>query len=53
MNISIIGYGKMGKEVEKQSLKRGHSIYSVIEKDSLVKLTVTEVLESVIRQLST
>jgi len=37
MNISIIGYGKMGKEVEKQSLKRGHSIYSIIEKDSLEK----------------
>ena len=26
MNIAIIGYGKMGKEIEKIALERGHTI---------------------------
>ena len=31
MNIAIIGYGKMGKEIEKVALSRGHKIVSVID----------------------
>ncbi|MBL4594622.1 MAG: 4-hydroxy-tetrahydrodipicolinate reductase, partial [Flavobacteriales bacterium] len=26
MNIAIIGYGKMGKEIEKVALERGHEV---------------------------
>ena len=34
MNIAIIGYGKMGKEVEKVLVSRGHKISLIIDKDS-------------------
>ncbi|MGM0567125.1 MAG: 4-hydroxy-tetrahydrodipicolinate reductase [Bacteroidota bacterium] len=34
MNIIISGYGRMGKEVEKQALKHHHSIAGIIDKDS-------------------
>lgn len=34
MNIALIGYGKMGKEIEKIALKRKHEIVLHIEKDN-------------------
>jgi len=33
MNIAILGYGKMGKEIEKIALERGHSIGLIINTD--------------------
>ena len=44
MKIALLGYGKMGKEIEKISLDRGHSISTIIDKDDLVdKLTNCDV----------
>jgi len=40
MNIALIGYGKMGKEIEAIALKRGHNIVLKIDKDNVN--TVTE-----------
>ena len=37
MKIALIGYGKMGKEIEKISLSRGHEIIFKIDKDSNIK----------------
>lgn len=34
MKIALIGYGKMGKEIERIALSRGHEIVSVIDKDN-------------------
>ncbi|WP_075602177.1 4-hydroxy-tetrahydrodipicolinate reductase [Saccharicrinis aurantiacus] len=34
MNIALIGYGKMGKEIEKIALERGHTISSKIDMNS-------------------
>jgi len=34
MKIALIGYGKMGKTIEKIALERGHTISHIIEKDS-------------------
>ncbi len=31
MNISLIGYGKMGKEIEKLCIAKGHHIYSIAD----------------------
>lgn len=35
MKIALIGYGKMGKEIEKIALKRGHEIVSIIDDKSV------------------
>lgn len=35
MNIALIGYGKMGKEIEKIALKRKHSIQVIIDQDNI------------------
>ena len=35
MKIALIGYGKMGKEIEKIALNRGHEIVSIIDIDNL------------------
>ena len=44
MKIALLGYGKMGKEIEKISLDRGHSISTIIDKEDLVdKLTNCDV----------
>ena len=37
MKIAILGYGKMGKEIDKISLERGHNIIFKIDKNSIVK----------------
>ena len=31
MKIALIGYGKMGKEIEKVAVARGHEIVSIID----------------------
>ncbi|MEY2793098.1 MAG: 4-hydroxy-tetrahydrodipicolinate reductase [Bacteroidota bacterium] len=46
MKIVLIGYGKMGKEIEKISLERGHQIIAKIDIDNpsdLDKLSLTDV----------
>lgn len=35
MNIALIGYGKMGHEIEKIALQRGHNIVSIIDMNNL------------------
>jgi len=35
MKIALIGYGKMGNEIEKIALSRGHEIASIIDEKSL------------------
>ena len=35
MKIALIGYGKMGHEIEKIALKRGHNIVSIIDMNNL------------------
>lgn len=37
MNIAILGYGKMGKEIEEISTERGHKIIYKIDKDSIIQ----------------
>ena len=34
MNIALIGYGKMGKEIEKIAFSRKHEIALIVEKDN-------------------
>lgn len=34
MKIALIGYGKMGHEIEKIAIERGHTIVSIIDKDN-------------------
>jgi 4-hydroxy-tetrahydrodipicolinate reductase len=44
MKIALLGYGKMGREIEKISLERGHSISIIIDREDLVdKLINTDV----------
>jgi 4-hydroxy-tetrahydrodipicolinate reductase len=40
MNIAIIGYGKMGKTIEKIALQRGHKIVMKINGDNLNEFTI-------------
>lgn len=35
MNIALIGYGRLGKEIEKIAISRGHSIGLIIDMDNL------------------
>ena len=35
MKIALIGYGRMGKEIEKIALGRGHSIVSIIDMNNI------------------
>jgi len=39
MKIALIGYGKMGKEIEKIALERNHQIELIIDKDKQLDLT--------------
>ena len=41
MKIALIGYGKMGKEIEKIALSRGHEIVSIIDVNTRRILTRT------------
>lgn len=38
MNIGLIGYGQMGKEIEKVAISRGHSVNLIIDKDNIQDL---------------
>lgn len=38
MNIALIGYGQMGKEIEKIALERGHAISLIIDHNNLADL---------------
>ncbi|WP_317899769.1 4-hydroxy-tetrahydrodipicolinate reductase [Aurantibacillus circumpalustris] len=40
MNIALIGYGKMGKEIEAIAIKRGHSVVLKIDKDNSETITM-------------
>lgn len=42
MNIALIGYGKMGKEIETIALKRGHTITLKINKENSGKISKTD-----------
>lgn len=39
MNIALLGYGKMGKEIEKIALERGHTIVLKIDVDNVSDMT--------------
>jgi 4-hydroxy-tetrahydrodipicolinate reductase len=41
MNIAIIGYGRMGHEIESAAVSRGHVIKLVVDKDNLSDLNET------------
>ena len=43
MNVTIIGYGKMGKEIENVLISRGHNINKIIDKDSEISFENTKV----------
>ena len=38
MNIAIIGYGKMGKEIESVAIERGHQISLIIHSKNKIEL---------------
>ncbi len=44
MNIALIGYGQMGKEIEKIAKERGHSISLIIDKDNKADLNTKNLL---------
>jgi 4-hydroxy-tetrahydrodipicolinate reductase len=46
MKIALIGYGKMGREIEKIALQRGHEIVSIIDLDNQEDFDSTEFLFS-------
>ncbi|HCO67387.1 MAG TPA: 4-hydroxy-tetrahydrodipicolinate reductase [Dysgonomonas sp.] len=35
MNIALIGYGRMGKEIEQIAIRRGHTIVSIIDENNI------------------
>jgi len=41
MKIAIIGYGKMGHEIEKVAIERGHTIALIIDQNNFDELTVS------------
>ncbi len=43
MKIALLGYGKMGKEIEKVALQRGHSIVIKADIDSIYDIKVADV----------
>ena len=43
MNVTIIGYGKMGKEIENVLISRGHNINKIIDKDTEISFENSEV----------
>lgn len=42
MKIALLGYGKMGKEIEKSALERGHSIVLKVDVDNATTYTLDE-----------
>ena len=45
MKVALIGYGKMGKEIEKFLLERGHQIALIIDKENSYQLTKESLYE--------
>jgi 4-hydroxy-tetrahydrodipicolinate reductase len=41
MNIALVGYGRMGKEIEAIALKRGHFIKLIVDQDNINDLNET------------
>ena len=52
MKIALIGYGKMGKEIEKIAIARGHEIVSIIDINNQEDFN-SEALSSLILQWHT
>jgi 4-hydroxy-tetrahydrodipicolinate reductase len=46
MKIALIGYGKMGKEIEAIAIQRGHEVILKVNKDVAATLTDNELLEA-------
>lgn len=42
MNIALIGYGKMGKEIEQIALSRGHKIVFIVDAHNATSYTIQE-----------
>lgn len=47
MKIALIGYGKMGKEIEKIAIERGHEISLVIDKNNLNDLDKEDIFYAI------
>jgi 4-hydroxy-tetrahydrodipicolinate reductase len=43
MRIGLVGYGKMGKEIEKIALERGHSVSMIIDIDNARDFTIDNI----------
>ena len=43
MKIALLGYGRMGKEIEKIAISRGHEIVIKKENDSIIDITIADV----------
>ena len=46
MKIALIGYGKMGREIEKIALERGHTLVSIIDIDNQADFDSPEFLSA-------
>jgi len=46
MNIALLGYGKMGHEIEKIALKRGHNVVLKIDVDKSKKISSNELKQA-------
>ncbi len=46
MDIALIGYGKMGKEIEKVAIERGHSVVLKIDESNLDEFTPSNVAKA-------
>ena len=46
MNIALLGYGKMGKEIEKAAIERGHSIVLKVDVNNANTFTLSELKEA-------
>ena len=44
MKIALLGYGRMGKEIEKIALQRGHEIVLKIEENEKINLFIQPIL---------
>jgi 4-hydroxy-tetrahydrodipicolinate reductase len=48
MRIGLFGYGKMGKEIEKIALERGHSITAIVNRNSSLEKVAVDAVDAVI-----
>src|SRR5690606_27615081 len=42
MNIALLGYGKMGRLIEKFALKRGHQIHLIVDENNRSTIQATD-----------